>query len=178
MPRHRVPRSKTKATIPTPSPLPQADWATWHRLVQVYQGRDTESAEIRARLVQWVTFVSPWLMVLNIISAVSLALTLPAPVAPWLRWTWCGLVCAMCALGLVGWLRHRHKMPTRVSPSVVRKAAFHAGVLGALWAALPWAVFPDGSPLAQLMIAGVMTGMVAGGGFVLSPLAPAAVVYT
>jgi diguanylate cyclase (GGDEF)-like protein len=173
-----VPSSKSAATSQATSPPPQADWATWRRLVQVYQGRDTESAEIRARLVQWVTFVSPWLMVLNITSAVSLALMLPVPVAPWLRWTWCGLVCAMCALGLAGWLRHRHKTPARVSPSVVRKAAFHAGVLGALWATLPWAVFPDGSPLAQLLIAGVMTGMVAGGGFVLSPLAPAAVVYT
>ena len=173
-----MPSSKPAATAPSTSPLPQADWATWRRLVQVYQGRDTESAEIRARLVQWVTFVSPWLMVVNVVSAVSLALTLPAPVAPWLRWTWCGLVCAMCALGLAGWLRHRHKRPTRVSPSVVRRATFHAGVLGALWATLPWAVFPDGSPLAQLLMAGVMTGMVAGGGFVLSPLAPAAVVYT
>jgi len=173
-----VPSSKPAATSQATSPLPQADWATWRRLVQVYQGRDTESAEIRARLVQWVTFVSPWLMVLNITSAVSLALMLPAPVAPWLRWSWCGLVCAMCALGLAGWLRHRHKTPTRVSPGVVRKAALHAGALGALWATLPWAVYPDGSPLAQLLIAGVMTGMVAGGGFVLSPLAPAAVVYT
>ena len=173
-----MPSSKPAATSPATGPLPQADWATWRRLVQVYQGHDTESAEIRARLVQWVTFVTPWLMAGNIVSALSLALTLPAPVAPWLRWSWCGLICALCALGLAGWLRHRHKTPTRVSPGVVHKATFHAGVLGALWATLPWAVFPDGSPVAQLLIAGVMTGMVAGGGFVLSPLAPAAVAYT
>ena len=76
------------------------------------------AAEIRARLVQWVTFVSPWLMVVNILSAALLAWTLPVPVAPWLRWTWCGLVCAMCTMGLAGWLRHRHKTPTRVGPSV------------------------------------------------------------
>ena len=173
-----MPSSKPATTSPTPSALPQAEWATWERLVQVYQGRDTESAEIRARLVQWVTFVSPWLMVLNIISAVSLALTLPVSVAPWLRWSWCGLVCAMCALGLAGWLRHRHKSPTRVSPRLVRKATIHAGALGILWATLPWTVFPDGSPMAQVLIAGVMTAMVAGGGFVLTPLAPAAIAYT
>jgi diguanylate cyclase (GGDEF)-like protein len=173
-----VPSSKPVATSQAPSPLAQADWATFRRLVQVYQGLDAESAEIRARLVQWVTFISPWLMALNVASAVSLALTLPARIAPWLRWSWCGLVCAMCAMGLAAWLRHRHKTPTRVSPVVVRRSVFHAGVLGALWAAVPWAVFPDGSPLAQLLIVGVMTGMVAGGGFVLSPLAPAAVVYT
>ena len=173
-----MPSSKPVATPQAPSPLAQADWATFSRLVQVYQGLDTESAEIRARLVQWVTFVSPWLMVLNFSSAVSLALMLPASVAPWLRWSWCGLVCAMCTLGLAAWVRHRDKTPTRVSPVVVRKSVINAGVLGALWAAVPWAVFPDGSPLAQLLIAGVMTGMVAGGGFVLAPLAPAAVVYT
>jgi len=173
-----VPSSKPAAPSPTPTPLPQAEWATWRRLVQVYQGRDTESAEIRARLVQWVTFVSPWLMVLNILSAVLLALTLPVPVAPWLRWSWCGLVCAMCLMGLLAWLRHRHKVPTRVGPSVVRKSMFHAGVLAALWATLPWTVFPNGSPAAQILIAGVMLGMVAGGGFVLTPLAPAAVLFT
>ena len=173
-----MPSSKPAAPSPTSSPLPQAEWATWRRLVQVYQGRDTESAEIRARLVQWVTFVSPWLMVVNILSAALLAWMLPVPVAPWLRWTWCGLVCAMCTLGLVGWLRHRRKTPTRVGPSVVRKSAIHAGVLAALWATLPWTVFPNGSPSAQILIAGVMLGMVAGGGFVLTPLAPAAVLFT
>ena len=173
-----MPSSKPATTCQAPSPLPQAEWATFRRLVQVYQGLDTESAEIRARLVQWVTFVSPWLMVFNIASAVSLALTLPTLVAPWLRWSWCGLLCAMCALGLAGWLRHRRKTPTRVSPGVVLKSVFHAGALATLWATLPWTVFPDGSPLAQLLVVGVMLGMVAGGGFVLSPLAPAAVVYT
>ncbi len=173
-----MPQSRSNETSPTPSPLPQAEWATWRRLVQVYLGRDTESAEIRARLVQWVTFVSPWLMALNMSSAVLLALTLPADVAPWVRWTWCGLVCAMCVLGLAGWLRHRRKVPTRVSPAVVRKSAFHAGVLSALWAMLPWVAFAHGSTSAQILIAGVMLGLVAGGGFVLTPLAPAAIVFT
>jgi diguanylate cyclase (GGDEF)-like protein len=173
-----VPSSHPAATSQASSPLPQAEWATFGRLLQVYQGLDTESAEIRARLVQWVTFISPWLMGLNILSAVSLALTLPALVAPWLRWSWCGLVCALCGLGLLGWWRHRHKTPTRVSPAVVHKAVLHAGVLAALWATLPWTVFPDGPPLAQLLIGGVMLGMVAGGAFVLAPLAPAAAVYT
>ena len=174
-----MPSSTPSATSQTSSPLPSAEWATWRRLVQVYLGHDTESAEIRARLVQWVTFVSPWLMVVNIVSAVLLALTLPLPaaVAPWLRWTWCGLVCALCLLGLAGWLRHRRKVPTRVSPGVVRKSAIHAGMLSALWATLPWTMFPNGSPSAQILIAGVMLGMVAGGGFVLTPLAPAAIVF-
>ncbi len=178
MPRPSVPHSQVNATSPTPSPLPQAEWATWRRLLQVYLGRDTESAEIRARLVQWVTFVSPWLMVANIASAVLLARTLPADVAPWLRWSWCGLICALCGLGLAGWLRHRRKVPTRVSTSVVRKSMVHAGLLAALWAALPWTVFAHGSAPAQILIAGVMLGLIAGGGFVLTPLAPAAIAFT
>ena len=173
-----VPKSSPDATSQTPGPLPAAEWATLHRLMQIYLSRDTESAEIRARLVQWVTFVSPWLMAVNIASAILLALTLPAAVAPWLRWAWCGAVCALCTLGLAGWLRHRAKRPTRVSPAVVRKSAIHAGVLSALWAALPWTIFPDAAPSAQILIAGVMLGMVAGGGFVLTPLAPAAIVFT
>ena len=178
MPRHRVPRSKAETTTQTPSPLPQAEWATWRRLVQIYQGRDTESAEIRARLVQWVTFVSPWLMGCNILSALLLAWTLPVQVAPWLRWSWCGAICALCVLGLAGWLRHRRKVPTRVGTGIVLKSMAHAGMLSALWATLPWPVFSNGSPSAQILIAGMMLGLVAGGGFVLTPLAPAAIVFT
>jgi diguanylate cyclase (GGDEF)-like protein len=173
-----VPNSQPDATPYSPSPLPSAEWATWRRLAQVYLSRDTESAEIRARLVQWVTFVSPWLMVVNIVSAVLLARTLPADVAPWLRWSWCVAVCAMCTLGLAGWLRHRHKIPTRVSPRAVRKSAIHAGVLASLWATLPWTTFAHGSPSAQILIAGMMLGLVAGGGFVLTPLAPAAIAFS
>ena len=172
-----MPPSSSNATSQTPAPLPSAEWATWRRLVQVYLGQDTESAEIRARLVQWVTFVSPWLMGTNIVSALLLALTLPVAVAPWLRWSWCGAICALCVLGLAGWLRHRRKVPTRVSPSVVRKAMVHAGILAALWSTLPWTVFPTSAAPVQILIAGVMLGLVAGGGFVLTPLAPAAVVF-
>ena len=173
-----MPSSLPAAKLPTPGPLRLAEWATWRRLVQVYHDQDAESAEIRARLVQWVTFVSPWLMGVNILSAVLLAWTLPTRVAPWLRWTWCGLICAMCVLGFAGWLRHRRKVPTRVSPGVVRKSVLHAGVLSALWATLPWAVMPHGSASEQVLIAGVMLGLVAGGGFVLTPLAPAAIVFS
>jgi diguanylate cyclase (GGDEF)-like protein len=139
--------------------------------VRVYLSHDAESAEIRARLVQWVTIISPWLMLANMVSAVLLAFTLPVDVAPWLRWTWCGL-------GLLAWLRHRRKTAARVSPGVVRKSMLHAGVLSSLWATLPWTLFPGGTPSAQILISGVMLGLVAGGGFVLTPLAPAAVVFT
>jgi diguanylate cyclase (GGDEF)-like protein len=172
-----VPHASSNATSHAPGPLPSAEWSTWRRLVQVYLSRDTESAEIRARLVQWVTFVSPWLMGANIVSSLLLALTLPVAVAPGLRWSWCGAICALCAMGLAGWLRHRRKVPTRVSPSVVRKAMLHAGLLAALWAALPWTIFPNGTAPVQILIAGVMLGFVAGGGFVLTPLAPAALVF-
>jgi len=179
MPRPRVPRSQPDSTPPAPPrPLPQAEWATWRRLIQVYQDRDTESAEIRARLLQWVTFVSPWLMGCNMLSAVLLAWMLPVAVAPWLHWAWGGAICALCLFGLANWWRHRRKVATRVSPVVVRKAMVHAGVLAALWALLPWPVFADGAPSAQILIAGVMLGLVAGGGFVLTPLAPAAIVFT
>jgi len=172
-----VPHSRPDAPTSTPTPPSAAEWATFRRLVQVYLSRDTESAEIRARLVQWVTFVSPWLMGTNIVSSTLLALTLPLAVAPWLRWGWCGAVCALCLLGLAGWLRHRHKKPTRVSPIVVRKAMIHATLLGMLWAAPPWPIFASGTAPAQILIAGVMLGLVAGGGFVLTPLAPAAMVF-
>jgi hypothetical protein len=126
--------------------------------VQVYLGHDNESAEIRARLVQWTAFMTPWLMTANVVSAVLLAGTL--------------------AVEVPSWLRHRRQVPTRVSPAAVHRSALQAGLLASLWAALPWALFPGGSPPTQLLIVSVMLGMVAGGGFVLTPLVPAAIVFT
>jgi diguanylate cyclase (GGDEF)-like protein len=143
----------------------------------VYANRDAESAETRARLVQWVTALSPWLMLGNAAAALALAALLPLAVAPWLRWGWFGGILAITSAGLAAWLRHRGKPPTRVGPAVVRKSALHAGALGGLWALLPWALFPGGSAGAQLMVAGVMPAMIAGGGFALTPLAPAAIAY-
>jgi len=94
-----------------------------------------------------------------------------------LRWAWCTLLCAQCALVFARWLRYRTRQATRVGPAVMRKGVLHALALAALWAVLPWTVFPDGSHAAQLLVAGVMLGQVAAGGFVLSPIAPAAIVF-
>jgi diguanylate cyclase (GGDEF)-like protein len=174
-----VPSSTPTPNVPVPAPAAPsaADWSSWPRLLQVYVGRDAESAEIRGRLVQWVTALTPWLMAVNLVAALLLAAKLPAAVAPWLRWSWFGAICAMWLLGLRGWLRHRGRAPRRLGPSVVRTGMLHAGLLSSLWALLPWTMFPNGNPAAQMMIAGVMPSMIAGAGFVLSPIAPAAVVF-
>ena len=100
LPRPSVPQTPADAPSPTPSPLPQAEWATWRRLVQVYLGRDTESAEIRARLVQWVTFVSPWLMGVNIVSARAAgAACCRRRSRPGCAGRGAALICALCAAG-------------------------------------------------------------------------------
>jgi diguanylate cyclase (GGDEF)-like protein len=146
-------------------------------LFQAYSSRDAESAEIRARLVQWVTMLTPYLVVVNAIASGLLAALLPAQVAPWMRWCWCAAICVIWMLPLAAWLRHRRRPLVRLGPRVVTHAALHAGLLGTLWALLPWALFPVGNAAAQVLIAGVMTSMVAAGGFALYPLAPAAVVF-
>jgi diguanylate cyclase (GGDEF)-like protein len=168
-------------TLPTPSPRPAAPSATaaaWARLLALYVGRDTESAEIRARLVQWVTSLTPWLMVVNVVAAVLMATRLPVALPAWLRWTWCGAICVLWMTSFASWLSHRDRAPTRLGPAVVRKSVLHATLLSALWGMLPWALFPTGNAAAQMMIAAVMPSIIAGGGFVLCPLAPAAIAFT
>jgi len=145
--------------------------------MRVYRSDDTESAEIRARLVRWVAMLTPWLAALNIGAALALASRLPAPIPDWLRWSWCGCVCALWAWGVRSWLIHRGRAPGRARPHVVQRSVVHAAVLAALWALLPWSQFPEGNRAAQVMIAGVMPSMVAGGGFVLAPIAPAAMAF-
>jgi diguanylate cyclase (GGDEF)-like protein/PAS domain S-box-containing protein len=167
--------SKPIPTPPAAAPVTAA--APRECLFQAYSSRSVDSAEIRARLVQWVTMLTPYLVVVNVVASALLAAVLPAQVPTWMRWAWWGAICLVWMLALAGWLRHRRRPPTRLGPRVVRQATLHAGVLGALWAMLPWALFPIGNPAAQVTIAGVMTAMAAAGGFALYPIAPAAVVF-
>jgi len=178
-----VPLPTPIPTLPTPAPKAAAPAATataaaWSRLFGLYGGRDTESAEIRARLVAWVTSLTPWLMVVNVSAAVLLATRLPVTVAPWLRWSWVSAIALLWMLSFASWLRHRDRLPTRLGPAVVRKCVVHAGLLSFLWGLLPWTLFPHGAPVAQTLVAAVMPAIIAAGGFVLCPIAPAAVVFT
>jgi diguanylate cyclase (GGDEF)-like protein/PAS domain S-box-containing protein len=172
-----VPSSANSTATSPSAAVPAAAATPWRRLVQVYRHRGTESAEIRARLVQWVTMLTPCLLVVNVVPAIFLAAFLPAAVEPWKRWAWCGAICLCWALAGFGWLRHRARLPSRLGPRVVRKSMVHAGILAVLWSLLPWSVFPQGQPSAQMMIAGIMISMIGGGGFVLYPLAPAAAIF-
>jgi len=172
-----VPASPPPASHATPAAPSPAEWASWRRLVQVYVGRDSDSAEIRARLVQWVTALTPWLLAINAVAAVLLAVQLRVPYGAQARTAWCGAICGMWLLGLRSWWRHRGRVPQRLGPSVVRKGMLHAAVMSSLWALLPWAVYPGGSHGSQLMVAGVMPSMIAGAGFVLNPIAPAALLF-
>jgi diguanylate cyclase (GGDEF)-like protein len=166
--------------LPTPAPrraAPSATAAAWARLFALYAGRDTESAEIRARLVAWVTALTPWLMVVNVSSAVLLATRLPVDVAAWMRWTWVAAIGLLWLMSFTSWLRHRNRIPARLGPAVVRRCVAHAGLLACLWGMLPWALFPHVRPVAQTMVAAVMPAIIAAGGFVLCPIAPAAAVF-
>ncbi|MET0382634.1 MAG: EAL domain-containing protein [Burkholderiaceae bacterium] len=173
-----MPHPPSSSTSPASSPPPPpSEWASWSRLLQVYRSRDADSAEIRARLVQWVAALTPGLMLGNIFSAVLLASTFRQEAPGWVRWTWCAAVGAACLAGMAGRLRRRVEAPTKAAPTVMRRSMLQAGVLSGLWALLPWTVFPHGAAPAQVLVSGMMPAMMAAGGFVLSPLAPAAVVF-
>jgi diguanylate cyclase (GGDEF)-like protein len=165
---------------PNPTPDPASAARTpWPRLWQVYASGDTEAHEIRARLVRWVSALSPWLAAANLLAAILLAssLTLPPAIPSWLCWGWCAAVGLVALPGLRGWLRHRRAPRARVGTAMVRRSMLRAAVLAALWALPPWVVFPAGTPEAQLLVAGLMPAVIAGGGFALTPIAPAAIVY-
>jgi diguanylate cyclase (GGDEF)-like protein/PAS domain S-box-containing protein len=163
---------------PPPPPLaPSANWASWRAIVQVYAAPDEDCAGIRARLVQWVTALSPWLLGFNLFIGLVLAASLAAPVPAWLRAAWSLVLAGLSARGMKAWWRQRGHAPRQARPALVGRAVAQAAVLATAWALVPWAVAGGADAGMREIVGGNMTAVIAAGAFGLCPIAPAALVY-
>jgi diguanylate cyclase (GGDEF)-like protein len=90
---------------------------------------------------------------------------------------WLAVLYMLCLFALLGWWRGRHRVRTMASPAAIRHANVHANLLALAWAALPIFWFAHAQPQQQLLVVAMVTGMLAAGAYVLSPLPVAAVVF-
>jgi len=147
----------------------------WWRsgVLAVYTDEDRDSAQIRAAHLNAVIRLTPYTMAANFGNG-ALVLwawrdNLPAGMLVWLATLY-----ALCLMALAGWWRGRRRVRTMATPAAIRHANVHANLPALVWAALPVLWFAHASSQQQLLVVALLTGMLAAGAFVLSPLPVAA----
>jgi diguanylate cyclase (GGDEF)-like protein len=92
-----------------------------------------------------------------------------------------GWFIANCALGTItlrGWMKARRQPPrSSCGPQVIRRAVRNALVLGGLWSIVALLLFPQADASRQVLLTCLVSGMLSGGAFALSPIPQAALAY-
>ena len=165
------------------SARPVADFARrladgWWRsgMLAVYTAKDRDSAQIRAAHLNSVIRLTPYTMAANIGNGALVIWAYRDEVSLGMI-AWLAVLYLLCMLALLGWWRGRHRLRTMASPAAIRHANVHANLLALAWAALPLLWFAHAAPQQQLLVVAMVTGMLAAGAYVLSPLPVAAVVF-
>jgi len=150
----------------------------WWRngMLAVYSAGDRDSAQIRAAHLNSVIRLTPYTMVANIGNG-ALVIWAYRDNRPDGMLVWLALLYTLCLFALLGWWRGRHRVRTMATPEAIRHANVHANLLALVWAALPILWYAHAAPQQQLLVTALVTGMLAAGAFVLSPLPVAAVVF-
>ena len=150
----------------------------WSRsgMLAVYSAGDRDSAQIRAAHLNSVIRLTPYTMAANIGNGALVVWAWRDEVSIGML-VWLALLYALSGTAILGWWRGRHRVRTLATPAAIRHANVHANLLALVWAALPICWFAHATSQQQLLVVALVTGMLAAGAFVLSPLPVAAVVY-
>ena len=142
-------------------------------MLAVYTDEDRDSAQIRAAHLNAVVRLTPYTMAANFLNG-ALVVWAYRDNRPTGMWVWLAALYALCLMALVGWWGGRRRVRTMATPAAIRHANVHANLPALVWAALPILWFAHALPQQQLLVVALLTGMLAAGAFVLSPLPVAA----
>lgn len=132
----------------------------------------------RARQLQSVIRLTPLAMFANVMNAVLVCAAFWDRSKAWFLVPWFAALLAVVWRGSAAWLRtQRHGPPDGVSARAVRRAELQAVVLAILWGLPPLLLFANAAAPQQLLIAGITTGMIGAGGFVLATVPTAGTAY-
>lgn len=149
-------------------------------LRRLWRGQGREADELRARHLRAVFGVTPWMMGANLLGTALCVLQLRGALPGMsedLLLVWATLMAVLNLHGLYGWWRVRRKPLVAASPTLVRRVTLNGLLLAGFWCALMVMGFPGAPAPAQLLLATLMTGMLAGGALGMAMLPPASLPY-
>ena len=160
------------------SVLRQPDPAPLSELCMLGKDRDCNSRTIRQAQLDALIRLVPLTVCANIINAMVIAFGLFGQIPGWQLWTWLGSFAVICSVRLVRALRLRDDpVYAARKPASLKTVLPPVILLSLLWTIPPVFWFPVVSLHEQVLIAIVVTGMMAGGSVTLGAVPLAALAY-
>ncbi|WP_290868077.1 EAL domain-containing protein [Aquabacterium sp.] len=148
----------------------------WWREIQPDEALDGPMARhFRARQIQALLSLLPLAALSNALNAITVCWVFwPRADHLWLS-AWCLSVVMATASVAVWWRRLVSGQPRPMaSRQAIRLVTVQVMVFAVMWASLPISLFPGADRTGSLLLSTLTVGMICGGAFMLSPLAPAA----
>jgi len=133
---------------------------------------------VRAAQISAVVQLVPLTMTVNVVNAAVISYLFWDTGVNAFLIIWSSLIGGVAIAAFLSWRRTRRKPPKTTSERGVKRLYLHATILGAVWGAVPLALFPESDTMHQLFLAAMMTGMISGGAFGLSTVPKAGLAYT
>ncbi len=136
------------------------------------------AGRIRKEQLGAVLRLTPPMMLANVASGSTLVFAFWQSDERGFLLAWLLTLSLAVAIGLRAWfVRGRRSAPKTVSARGLHRTTLHAFTLGAIWSAAPVVLFDGADAPQRMLLAALVTGMIAGGGFTLSTLPAAALAY-
>lgn len=139
---------------------------------------ERERRRIRAAQIDSVTRMTPFTMAINVCNALLVVATFWNSGSNFFLVGWLLAIVLIAVMAIASWLRIRRNKPKEASPRGLSRMTVQAFLLALVWGVVPIVLFPGSAPIYQLILACLMTGMIAGGAFSLSTVPRAGLAYT
>ncbi|HLG84006.1 MAG TPA: ATP-binding protein [Bradyrhizobium sp.] len=137
----------------------------------------SELRRIYAKQIDAVVALTPITMIVNLINVSIVLAVFWNEGANLFLACWAFMIAGVAALAVRSFLRSRRSKPKEASPRAIRHMMRQAFVLAAVWGLLPVVLLHRIEPMQQLILACLVSGMIAGGAFALSILPRAGLIY-
>jgi len=138
---------------------------------------DDLAGRLRAAQIAVIARYAPAMLAVNFVNGLVLAAALSLRSEPATTYAWLACLLAYCTPLAIRLYRRRHKSPpATVRSRAVRRAAFNAAGLGAIWGAAA-ILFFDRTEHVQIIVVCVIAGMMFGGSLALATLPQAVVAF-
>ena len=149
----------------------------WRKHYPVYWALDPVSAEIRGKILSTIIGLTPFTMGAAVLNGLLLAGALFN--SPW-RWhmlVWWLVLLVVCGLGFRASWRTRDQAPKPASRRAMARVTLNGLIFALAWTWMPAWLFPSMDASHQMVMTGVMAGMMCAGAFTLAGVPMAGTTY-
>jgi hypothetical protein len=139
---------------------------------------EREMRRIRAKQIDAVTRLVPITMTINLVNVAIILFVFWNTGSNIFLIGWASTIAVAVALATRSWARSRHAPPREASRRAKKRMTIQACVMALVWGAMPVVLLPAVGPTYQLIVACLMAGMISAGGFTLSTVPTAGLIYT